>query len=434
MTALLALDDFRRIHGLAPFHFFGLLNTTYNPVTSSCNDITKEYAYQSTDAIGRSEIREAIETAEKRLRDYLGYSIAPAYFDETIQWPSYYDHSRRRLGTWQPNGNFIGAKLPWGSGYVQAVGTESLTLIGAASLANGKLVITDADGDNLSDTFTITIATTETDAEKIAVYFGSTDRLDGEAVGERWRIKPVKVIISGGNAVIKGRYWLLVKPILYEGVSTQPLDPATAANFVSSVDVYIRTTDPDGETVDNAQATLIWETQPCSGWWCCGSSDGTLSYTPTDSSLDPAAQGMAIARVGIRDARNGVVSIGEALRDATSGIWASVAWAAGQEPDRARVRYLAGYPLDDGNVAQRWQIIVARLAAAEMAQKVSACDVANKSLAHWSFDLSRTGGNNDERFAISAQDLDNPLGQRRGHVWAWKEVKNLRITPGLIDH
>lgn len=35
---------------------------------------------------------------------------------------------------------------------------------------------------------------------------------------------------------------------------------------------------------------------------------------------------------------------------------------------------------------------------------------------------------------ISAQDLDNPLGHRRGQVYSWKEIRNLRLAPGLIDH
>jgi len=435
MTALLALDDFRRIMGLAPFHFWGLLSTTLNPVTSACNDIVKSYAWQGTDALGRSEILEAIETAERKLRDYLGYAVAPEYREETVRWPRFYDHSRTRWANWDGHGEFIGTRLPFGSGYVQAVGVESLTLLGAASLANGKLVITDADSDGLSDTFTITIATTATDPDKIAVYFGSTDRLDGEAVGEKWRIKPTKVTLSGGNAIIKGRYWLLVRPILYEGVNPQPLDPAMAANFANTLDVYVRTTDPNGVTVDDSQATLIWETEPCHGPWCCCSSCcGSLDYVPVDSSFDPAAQGLAIARAGIREARYGELNIGEAVLDATTGIWAATSWAAGREPDRVQVRYLAGYPLESGNVAQKYQTIVARLAAAEMVKDICACVIANKQVHQWSFDLARTAGNNDERFTISLGDLDNPFGTRRGQVVAWREVRNSRLTPGLIDH
>lgn len=435
MTSLLPLDDFRRIHGIPPFHFWGLLSTTLNPRGSPCDDIVRRYSWQASNAIGRSEIEEAIETAEKRLRDYLGYSIAPEYREETVPWPRYYDHSRTRLANWDAHGEFIGARLPWPSGYVQAVGVESRTLIGAASLANGKLVITDADSDGLSDTFTITIATSQTDADKIAVYFGSADRLDGEAVGERYRIRPVKVTITGGNAIVVGRYWLLVRPILYEGVATQPIDPATATNFASSLDVYTRTTDPDGQTVDNAQATLIWETEPCHGWFCCcDGCAGSISYVPVDSSFDPAAQGLAIARAGIRNSRMGELNIGGAVLNTTTSIWSAVSWAAGREPDRVQVRYLAGYPLEGGNVATRYQNIVARLAAAEMTHRICACDVANRSISYWSFDAARTAGNNDERFAISSQDLDNPLGTRRGHILAWKEIRNLRIAPGVIDH
>ena len=83
-------------------------------------------------------------------------------------------------------------------------------------------------------------------------------------------------------------------------------------------------------------------------------------------------------------------------------------------------------------MARKFQTITARLAAAELGRPLCACEPANKELARWQFDMARTAGNNDERFAISAEDLNNPFGTRRGQAWAWKAVKNLRLTPGQI--
>lgn len=438
---LLSLEDWRRIMGLHPYYFYNLTTGGVEPIypnnkpSSVCLSYVRKYAWQGADMLGREDIEQAIETAEKKLRDYLGFSIAPQYEAQTVPWPTFYDHTRTRFVNSDPTGHFIGVRLP-NSGYTQALGVERLTLIGTVTtLALGGLVFSDADGDGLNDTFTITIATSVTDPDKLAVYFAAADRLDSEAVDERWRIRPVKVSIAAGTATIKGRYWLLAKPIKYEGVLAQPLDPTVLTNFVDSLLVYERTTDPDGVTVDDAQATVIWETRPCGGWWCCGCASSGPSYLPPDSSHDPGAQGMAIARAGVRDAKMGSVIVGEAVLDVTTGVWSAMNWAAcSSEPDRVTVRHYSGYPLENGNVSQRWQTIVARMAAAEMTKPICACDPANKQVHQWAFDLARTAGNNDERFAVSAADLDNPFGTRRGQVEAWKAVRAWRLTPGVIDH
>lgn len=71
--------------------------------------------------------------------------------------------------------------------------------------------------------------------------------------------------------------------------------------------------------------------------------------------------------------------------------------------------------------------ITAHLAAAEMTRPICACDsrnTGNRELHHWQFDLARTAGVGDEQYgAISANDLDNPIGTRRGHVEAWQYIQ-----------
>lgn len=430
---LLPLEDFRRVLGWQPFHFWGLANDTV-PVTSKCNTVLKEYAWQGQDAAGRAEIREAIETAEGILRDYLGYAVAPQYLEITEPWARYYDASRERIVGADATGRWIAPRLP-GAGYIQAIGVETLTLVGTVSVAGATLVFTDADGDGLYDTFIATIATAEDEPEKIAIYFAAADRLDGEGVGERWRIQPVSVAISGGTATIRGRLWLLVRPVLYQGVSPQPKDPGdiTATGpYAQSLQVYTRTTDPNGETATTSQATLVWETSPCHGWWCCCGGCTSPTYDPANSPGDPAAVAYGVSRAGLRDARLGIVGIGEAIRDATTGVWSAVPWGACREPDRFSVRLLAGYPLEDGYVDRKLQVVVARLAMAELGRGVSACDTANRELFRWQMDLSRSAGNNDQVFGfITREQLNNPLGTRRGHLFAWNQIRNLRLTPGM---
>jgi hypothetical protein len=77
--------------------------------------------------------------------------------------------------------------------------------------------------------------------------------------------------------------------------------------------------------------------------------------------------------------------------------------------------------------------IAARLYyAVELARPLCACDEANRELYRWQFDLARTGGSNDESYtSVSAADLDNPFGTRRGHVYAWRFVNDRRNLIGF---
>lgn len=266
----LPIDTWRHILGYHPFHFWQLANTS-TPVTSACNSLVHEYAWQSVDAVGRNEVREAIATAEDRLREYLGYWPMPTATTETIAWPHLWDQWLRRTNDVAPDGRYVPIQVS--SGHIHAVGLDILTLLGTPAV-----VYSDTDGDGLNETFTVIQATTATDATQIECYFSALDRLDSEPLGERWRIAPVKVTISGGVATIVGRSWILVKPIRYQGVLPIPssgasdtsgaLDPSVAANFVTTLDVVQHTTDPNGTTTDTSQAVLIWETYPCAGGWC----------------------------------------------------------------------------------------------------------------------------------------------------------------------
>lgn len=420
VAPLLSLESFRRILGYHPYHFWGLTNSLV-PVTSACNTIVRQHAWQDVDAAGREQVAEAIITAENRLVEALGYSVAPRYTEDTVPWAKYHNRRLWRLNSVNANGQRLGVRLP--EGHIQGIGTERRTLLTTAAVT-----YSDADSDGLNDTFVVSVATAVTDPDEIAVYFAAADRLDGAAVSEYWRISPVSVTISGGTASIKGRSWLLVKPIKYEGVGTSgALDPSTAGNFVTTLEIHQRTTYTEGDDVDTSQAVLLWETDPGSCELCTG-----VDYTPTDSSNDPAAVGKAIARAGVRNAVSGEVIPGMSVLNATTGIWTSVDWNCYREPDRVLVRYLAGYPLDaNGQMKSSFQVIVARLAAAELGRRICACGEANQELWHWQFDLARAGGVNSEQYSISPADLDNPWGTRRGQVYAWKQVRNLRLQHGL---
>jgi hypothetical protein len=433
VTNLLPLERWREILGFSPWHFYGLSNSKV-PMVSGCDELVRQYQWQAGDRAGRAEVCEAIETAEGLLQRYLGWRVAPQYTEQVVVWPRYGVQALDRVYPVDSHGDWLAVTLP-NDGYVQALGIEALTLVGTVTVAGATLVYTDSDSDTLLDTFTATIAVPAgTLASEIGIYFAAADRLWGEDASERWRIQPARVSVSGVTATIRGRYWQLVKPILYEGISTtvpsggggaNGLNPDTATNFVTSLEVYLRQTNADGTTTATSQAVLEWETRP---WW----GGSCVTTTPPSSALDPAAIAQAIARAGIRNSELGEVYAAKSLYDATSGTWHVVFPPAGGAPDRVTFRYLAGKALAaDGQMERGMQPVVARLAAAELARPIAACRETNQELYRWQFDMT-TAGRGDELFNTNDPDLlDNPFGFRRGHVWAWKQVRRLDLMGGI---
>lgn len=424
----LPLDTFRAVLGLPPWPFWGFGQPAGQnaivPINSKCSTLTFEYSWQGSDAAGRSDIRDAIEEAEELFRTYVGYRALPTYVDyATVDWPRYYDADQVRYRDLDATGRRIAVQAP--EGYIQAMGVESLALIGTATVAGGTLIYSAQFHPTLQDTFTITLPTTVTDPDEIAVYFSVGDRFDDTAVGARWRIEPVQVSISGGNVTIVGRKWLVARPILYENPVATMLDPTNAANFVTSLDVYRRTTNGNGTSVTTAQATLVYETNDCGACWglcCCGSSGTTSS--------DPGTTGEVIARAGIRDAELGLVTPGAAVYDGTQWLSSWCCSASYCDPDRVKLRYLAGYPLQSGQIARRFRDPLVFLAAAELKRRVCACREQNERLHDLQLDLTLES-TEVERYAVPQSRLENPFGFRLGHVKAWLAIKNLILRRGI---
>lgn len=410
---LLPLDTFRAALQWHPWHFWGWASAAI-PVASKGMGLLTEYAWQDTDRLSRSDIRQALESAEDKLREALGYSVAPRYDEQTITLPRPAQAALSYRAPIQSGGRWQSVRLRQ-EGFVQALGVESLVLIDDAV----ALTRTDPDGDDLKELFTLTCTVPAgTTADEVAVYVALADRIAAPSVsaeiGARWRVEPVRVSIAGTTATITGPAWLLARPVLYQGVTNigAGLDPATASNYVTTLDVYRRRTNGDGTTEATAQGVLTWETAPGS---CCGASN--------DSSTDPAGIATAIARVGLRDARLGWVVPGEAAYNATSGTWDTVDWSACRQPDHVLIRFYAGLPLVDQQMDPQWRDVVAHLAAAELPRPGRGADTANHWLAHYQFDLARSSGANDEAYAgISPEYLNNPFGSRRGQVEAWRRV------------
>jgi hypothetical protein len=408
---LLPLDIWRSEMGWNPWLFWGLADGQIVVDNSKCSGLVREYSWQGSDAAGRADLRLAIERAEETLFRYLGYRVAPQYVEtDALEWPRFNDASLVRYANVDATGRRVATMAP--EFHIQAMGVEHLTAI----QVNAPLALSDVFGTGFDDTFTIgPIATTVTDPDEIAVYFSAADRFDDVSTTDRWRIEPVQISISGGFVTITGRRWLIVRPKLYQAPSLNAL-PIIASTFATTLDIYRRTTNGDGLTVDDCQATLIYETTDCGGWgasFCCTS-------TSTSGSSDPGTVGQVVARAGIRDRTLGLITPAAAVYNASTGQWQSAACSSCYaDPDRVRLRYLAGYPLERGQMAKKWQQAVAVLGTAEVKRRICACREFNERIHDLQLDMALES-TQTERYTRSQRDMDNPFGTRAGHIAAWK--------------
>lgn len=415
-TTILPLETWRELMGFSPFFFWGLSNRDLqNMAAQGCDPVVRQYAWQGGDAAGRAEVLLAIAEAERMLTDELNYSPAPRHTSFTVPWPQPVAGRRPFTGTW---GLPLSVQLP--EGHIQALGVERLTLLGTAAAG-----YSDQDGDGFIDTFTLSLTVPAgTVADQVAVYVPAGERFDGSAASERWRIRPIRAVVSGTQLTVTGRAWTAVKPRRYEGMPTAApsggggplaLDPATTANYCATLEVYTRTTDPNGEALDDCQAVLEWDTRPAElAGWC-----DPPGY-PGNNAGDPAAVARIVGRAGLLDAERGIVTPATAVRNATSGEWAAT-WPTGWTPDRVVVRAYAGLGASLGSEMAR---AIAALSAALLDRPICACADMNRRLYHWQFDLT-LAGRQDELYNTGDPDLDNPFGPRRGAVTAWKAVKRL---------
>lgn len=416
---IMPLDQWREIIGFNPWHFWGLADASIVPVTSKCNDVVREYGWQGADEAGREDIRSAISTAEQIIRDNLAYWPAPVYSELIVPWPRFLNMRLMRMGRRDAMGGWIPVILD--EGQIQNIGIESLTLLAGAS----AVTYADHDGDGLKEDWSVTLASAVYPSE-IAVYFTAADRLISDAaLSSRWRIEPVSIVQSGGNIVISGKRWLVVKPALYEDKNNFPIDPTVDANFVTTLDVYRRYTKTDGvDSRTDSQSAMIWESKPCP--WGCD------NPYPLNSG-DPYSQGWVAGRAGIRDAAAGIVVPAEAVYNATTGAWShpSLCLSSCGEPDRVMVRFLGGYPLEaHGWMDKFMRTLVTRLSASEMTRRICACDQANREWSHWQQDVSRSEG--PETYQINLDVLSNPIGTRRGQIFAWQQFKGLTRVTGML--
>ena len=333
-------------------------------ISPGCPDMT--YIQYERDYIAQALAESATKAAE-----YLGFYPAPRWIvDEEIVLDSdlYWGHQI--------------LETQWG--HIQSFGKRATTTI----TQNAQVVYADEDSDETQETARVTVTTTVADSE-LQVFFRVTDGADG-AAHEHWRIEPLTVIDNGdGTKTLKGHRALFVNP---KTVWSQEYEQATTtAKFTGS-------TDEDSDFVTHVDVYRVY--------------------------ADASSAVQALSNPGLTGDEGALTNVSAWIRDARAGrfqLYATSGQTSPSAPEVVRVSYLAGYPLDSGQMNGVFATPLIRYANTRMPQEPGFCDRAQKM---WNEDRE------PPRF-VSEADAENPppFGLTNGGLNLWATVNDLRI-PG----
>lgn len=387
---LLPLDSWAAILGLSPWEFNGM--TYPGPKSKQCKAVFRQFQWQQ-DHLSREEVAQAIADAESMLADELLYWPAPKYFiDSVVQYPRPLRREQFGYGG-TPRGEPKSVQLPWHR--VVSGGLFNRTLIGTISSISAD----DLDGDGVNETFTASISdaaiATITDPNELGLYFDDDDR-HGEDVHETWRVRPVKVSISGDTATFTGHRTLLVKPAPESGVSPDDTDSSADANYVTSLLCYRAFTNTASADDTPYQGVAIWNNDPACLQNC------TFSIKALCLAQFQNEQGRVTASFG------------------SPSQWPFPV----REPDRLQVNFYAGLALENGQMQREMAKCVTYLSTALLAHEKCGCDQSSRILAYWRSRVIKFQDSSANATAYA--NSTNPFPATNGGAWAWNRVKNWR--------
>jgi hypothetical protein len=398
---LLPIYSFARVLGLHPLHVMGVAVDIGSAASRVCVNAIQQYSWQDADGVSREELAGAIAEAELQIANELGYWPAPTWaVDERVDLA-------QRPGAWYGSmydvrGDYMSVKAS--RGLLLSGGRRSKDLIQTGV----AVVYSDADSDGYSETATISVATTVTDSEEIAVYYPG---LSGD---DEWEVRPITVSIAAGVATITCRREQLVKKELYERLDATVVDGATASNFLTTIDVYRKYNDP------SVQAQLVWRSGSC-----C--SDGTCGSCGLD---------IQNACMVVKDKILGLVTVSPGEWNGT-GFDYAYPDVCSRRPDYVRLWYRSGYQdrsqLNyDTQMARQMQQAVAKLAISKLDRLICSCKAVSDVQSHWSTDLRRNRSTRGESsaFKLTQYEMDNnPFGTTVAALEVWRLVR--RMSTGL---
>lgn len=398
---LLSLDRFAALASLHPVHFNQLYITDLAD-SAFCSHALMQHSWQSQGGVAREEIALAIASAEMDIKNYVGYSVAPEFFDKLIN----------PVRSFRANGGTSHILLNLPDGYVQSGGFRATTLI-----ENDVAIVysdTDADGylDRATVTTTVPVPTGTRPEEIHAVYPGK------DANDRTWNIRAQSVSIDGGGiaTIILRREWL-VKEEVQEALDARAQDGMLNTNFLTTMDVYRVRVDP------SVQSSFLFNSGCANCALLSGGDCNVCGYTESEGCLQ------------VINSRLGQVS-------ASLGTWNTDSFSYVNCGDfvqcgplaKVRAQYVAGYPLEISNgvakMQTRLELAVTRLAMAKLDRPMCECESVQATMAYWTQDMASTvvdsGGAANTR-QISQALLDSEFGTTRGGLWVFGLLRNDRV-------
>lgn len=383
--------------GLNPYHFNQVVSKV--KPKSVCATPVKQWAWQESDQIGREDIAQAIQAAEDTIADYLGYRLLPTWEVEerhlTVA-PGFVGLIKITPVTVE--GFRTGVVTDWGHLISGGIEAKSVIEAGAA------VVYSDENGDGELDTATLTITTTVTEADEIAVYF------PGESGADDWEVRPISVSISGGVATIVIGREQLVDPGLWDALAPTSVDITVAGSFLSTVDVYRHYNDPQ------QQVRLLWNPRPVH----CDCGDGTC---------DACTKASQFGCLNTKDYKAGSVAYAPATWNSTTEVFDVGTMAVDRNPDIVFLWYYAGFQAKTRTLPRiqmdgQLERAIAYYALTLLDRKLCGCNNLDAMVKHWRADLSLALSAQavSESYQVGATVTENPFGPTRGAVYAWNVV------------
>lgn len=389
----LPLDKFAAIIGLSPFGFNQLHSNTFQQ-NNVCGETFFQYSWQHSDRIGRDEIAMAIQAAEREIAAEAGFNLMPDWVvEERLQYPQPFVPGVYNLSGLNPRGMLNSVELR--RGHVISGGVKQKVVIQYAV----AVVRSDLDGDGFNETCTVTAATTATVADEIRIYYPGHNGEDG------WEIRPIKVVISGGNATITFKVWQIPIETAFEDLNVLVLDADLVASYQTTVDVFRVYNNPA------TQLQFMWEnTGDCE---CCGTCVACQFGTQAGC-------------FHLRDARLGLAVPAPATWDEREEEFTIAEWSACRAPDQIRFWYYSGYfnpslTMPYVTMDPYWEYAVAYYAASKLDRPVCGCSNVNQFIDRWRRDLLINKAD-DANFNVTPEMLSNKLGTTMGALYAYKRV------------
>lgn len=307
IPTLLPLEEYARIMAVPGWHFNQVEHKCRTP-DGACDIPWFQRAYWGggDKIIGRDELAQAINTAEKRMANACGFFLGPTWVQgEEHVWPL----PERGAQTQYPE-----FKTDWG--HLIEFGLEKWDLIG---LYESPITYTDTDGDGCMDWATVTI----TLGSPYYLYYTSPSSCQVCEIAvvphgkdprvREWRIRPLQFThLGAGTYRIEGPRWMFVNPD--EWLTNEVIPSDEDAAFLNAVDVYCHYNYP------YRQGIYIWRDTNC---------------VPCSEDTQHTCNTIIRSRTGHFYAKPADYS--------TTLGWQDAEWPSCEVPDLLRVWYLSGY-------------------------------------------------------------------------------------------